>query len=339
MKILGIMTGKITSNFWLVGVNFKTPLVIGKRDSFQDFISKLGRLSGIPNPNSDIFVCVDANQKSLVQQKKFGFSKSNSILIVYEPSVVAPLNYSKRVRKRFGLIIEVGRNPHASSHAVPWPQNWPEKVIDSIEPRISDRVALINADKLSFIAGENYSLRRQIVSYPTVDTYGHGWDEGFRRKFGKLLLELATAIQSGRKLNFYAARNWFNPSVNWHGPVKSKNSTLEKYKVSIVIENSSEFMSEKLFDSLFAGCIPVYVGPPISDFGVPENLIYQCEASPKSIVREIERALNHDYDVWASEAKKFLGDAKIREKHHFEKVFFRIVREIDEYLFQYSESY
>lgn len=57
---------------------------------------------------------------------------------------------------------------------------------------------------------------------------------------------------------------------SYRGPINSKNAVLEKYKFSICYENARDmpgYITEKIFDSMFAGCIPVYWGAGnISDY-------------------------------------------------------------------------
>ncbi|OFZ29753.1 MAG: hypothetical protein A2622_11075 [Bdellovibrionales bacterium RIFCSPHIGHO2_01_FULL_40_29] len=62
------------------------------------------------------------------------------------------------------------------------------------------------------------------------------------------------------------AKQW--PS--YHGSVVDKLTTLKKYKFSICYENAygiPGYITEKIFDSLTAGCIPIYWGAPnVTDF-------------------------------------------------------------------------
>ncbi len=61
---------------------------------------------------------------------------------------------------------------------------------------------------------------------------------------------------------------------SYRGPVKSKNETLKKYKFSICYENIKDvpgYITEKIFDCFFAGCVPVYWGASNIADHIPAN--------------------------------------------------------------------
>lgn len=99
------------------------------------------------------------------------------------------------------------------------------------------------------------------------DLYGGGWDmpaaqNGLANRF---LRKLSTYLPKDRnKIHF--------PSH--HGKVDSKLETMQHYRFSICYENVRDlpgYITEKIWDSFFAGCVPVYWGAPnITDY-VPEN--------------------------------------------------------------------
>jgi hypothetical protein len=50
-----------------------------------------------------------------------------------------------------------------------------------------------------------------------------------------------------------------------------------------VIENSADYLSEKLIDAVISGTIPIYVGPNLNTFGLPAELAYQVNGDLSSI--------------------------------------------------------
>jgi hypothetical protein len=68
--------------------------------------------------------------------------------------------------------------------------------------------------------------------------------------------------------------------------------TLSRYKYAIVIENSADFVSEKLFDCVSAGCLVLYVGPNLDEFNIRDHDLFLCSA---------------DIDEVANTALKILG--------------------------------
>ena len=99
------------------------------------------------------------------------------------------------------------------------------------------------------------------------DLYGGGWGmpaakNGLTRR---LLSKLATYLPKDRKKIYF-------PS--YRGKVVSKLETMQHYRFSICYENVCDlpgYITEKIWDSFFAGCVPVYWGASnITDY-IPEN--------------------------------------------------------------------
>lgn len=101
------------------------------------------------------------------------------------------------------------------------------------------------------------------------DLYGVGWDKYYFR--GPKLVRVFNRIPWFAKLYMKLVQQGY-PS--YKGVVDNKKTTMESYKYSICYENARDipgYITEKIFDSFFAGCIPVYWGANnVTDF-IPEN--------------------------------------------------------------------
>jgi hypothetical protein len=72
-------------------------------------------------------------------------------------------------------------------------------------------------------------------------------------------------------------RGWDAPGVAdlvrraYRGPVEDKLATLAGYRFGLCLENAAHdgYVTEKIFDAMFAGCIPVYLGAPDIERFVP----------------------------------------------------------------------
>jgi hypothetical protein len=61
---------------------------------------------------------------------------------------------------------------------------------------------------------------------------------------------------------------------SYAGEIKSKRKILEQYKFSICYENMRDvpgYITEKIFDCFFAGCVPIYLGASNASDFIPEN--------------------------------------------------------------------
>lgn len=64
--------------------------------------------------------------------------------------------------------------------------------------------------------------------------------------------------------------------TNFMGSPPEKTFVYQQYRYSIVIENSQSYISEKLFDVIVAGSVPIYVGPKLEEFSIPSEIALEA---------------------------------------------------------------
>jgi hypothetical protein len=210
-------------------------------------------------------------------------------LVVFEPRVVLPDNYKRSVRQKYGPILAMGTRGDVGAHGLPLPQHdWREgPTPEGIHLR--GTTALINANKISMISGSLYGLRREVIgafdqARLPLTLAGSNWD----RRGGRALLEnarsLAYAMSNGETIDIreWARRLPLDGSVQNIGVIGDKQAVLAQVEFAVVIENSATYISEKLFDAVVAGCVPLYVGPSLSSMDIPDNVAIQLGKAPKA---------------------------------------------------------
>lgn len=252
----------------------------------------------------DTVICVDFDKSALSVIHQARSKGINTVLVVNEPEVVIPQHAQSRIRKKFDLILEVGR-PWAKPK-LKWPQTW-LPVSDNSE-RLN-RVVLVNADKWSFMRGQHYWLRAAAASkIETVDVFGFGWERPLFVRLSHRLFELLRTISSRSVPNFQGFTKILAKPNSYKGSISNKNIAMSIYKVALVVENSSEFLTEKLFDAWFAGCIPVYLGPPVEAFGIPEHLIVPVkELNVHGVRKALDEALAKNREAFIQDLNEFLA--------------------------------
>jgi hypothetical protein len=60
--------------------------------------------------------------------------------------------------------------------------------------------------------------------------------------------------------------------------VVNKFQVLLNSRYHLIVENSTTTITEKLFDAVWAGCIPIYVGPSLTEFKLPNNLAIEVDS-------------------------------------------------------------
>jgi hypothetical protein len=254
-------------------------------------------------------------------------ASKKGLLLIQEPSVVRPFHRKDFYQNRFARLIELGRTGEFGHQ---WPALYLHKFSEySKTPKLS-RACLIGSNKVSLLPGELYTLRRLVIdATPVVDLYGQGWNASKSMKLKQLCFELYNSALALRPPSLRPMAMFFSRTPANYGSVQDKLEVNSRYKVSVVIENSSEFMSEKLLEAISAGSIPVYVGPEPSKFGIPDGLTVWVDPNVESIQDGISRALRMDYSVWASLCSEWITDSNI-QLWSLERYWDRVHRELQD---------
>lgn len=241
--------------------------------------------------NIDALVCNGYSKKAILEAKKSQTPKDKLILILWEPPVTNPRLHSEHYLDNFGHIFSPSKT-WASKHPAIY-FNWPVGEFSNLEcdryflDRLNSAV-LVQSNKVALFAGENYSLRRKLLfqsikSAHPIHLYGYGWDKIPILKLIKVLILFATNPK--QKTSIQSMKYLFKRYPFYLGVDDDKSHALKKYRFSIVIENHSSYVSEKLFDSLNAGCVTLYVGPSLEQYGLSSNTAIQVKQNANSILQ------------------------------------------------------
>jgi hypothetical protein len=149
---------------------------------------------------------------------------------------------------------------------------WPLPYDKVLEPYWSQRdrahrIVVINGShKPQSFRAEQYSTRIEAMAAlapaGVVDLYGRGWDRWWSRE----ALWLAYWRNRRTLMSIYK------------GACASKFEVLQRYKFCLCFENMAMngYITEKLFDCLYAGTIPLYLGAPDIERYVPDNVYIDC---------------------------------------------------------------
>ena len=302
--------------------------------SFAGFVESIGRkASEGSEPGVYVFLDFDTDPSEKIAIKH---ERAPAVLIRQEPSVVRPQNYRTDFLGHMSMVIDVGRSPLVSNSRINWPQLWTLEHLEHPQISASDRInrfAIINANKMSFVKGELYSIRRLVASKSlAVDVWGFDWDMPWFKRATKAFEELLIPLKHGFGIKPSAINGWFKTPLSYKGASVDKLTTLASYNYSLVIENSGEYMSEKLFDSLFAGTFPIYVGPNPVDFGIPEFVAIHAKPDINSITKAIEQARTIDLASWRASVLDWLKSDGVEQAWSGPFVTQQIIDRIDESL-------
>jgi hypothetical protein len=245
------------------------------------------------------------------------------VLIRSEPKIILPWCYNKKILKQFDLVIDVGKPQKPGLNVVPHPQNLFRLRRNDI--RRENKLAMVNGNLLSLRNGEQYSLRRAaIFNFEFLELYGRGWDTSLLSKIKNICIEFYKVVKYPTNFNFHGMKYYFRDVRCSNGAVEDKFEILSNYKYTLVIENSKGYMSEKLFDALVSGCIPIYVGEDLASFDIPEEFAIRSEANIVSILHSYEFAKKLDYEQWRRKCFYWLENPGTIEKWSYSRFIFNI---------------
>jgi hypothetical protein len=277
---------------------------------FKIFTEKGHKIVGFQDsPNLIIFM---NSHPRLLRKANREFRSAKKILILWESSITRPQNFIKGDLSTYDFIFTPSNEwiQGLNVRRFNWPQG-PSSVetltLDSWNQR-SDTPVIIQANKYSFVKGEKYSLRRKLIFEMGKDliVYGNNWNRYFAN--------CKTLIQA----LFLYLRYWYVAPFSWPKYVfvrprkyggfnRDKKIVLESSKFSVVIENSSDYISEKIIESISFGSLVIYCGPPLSEFGLPSKIVYSCKHSSSDLITAYHFLLKNKEQAFeiVSEATKF----------------------------------
>lgn len=238
-----------------------------------------------PPEKSDLIFFNERPKKNLESELRSKGLLNRSVLMIFESALIRPDNWSLSFHKEVAAVLTWGSELLAAKDLGTkylrggFTHKFPTEIPDSDGDRSAASPATAEIGKraklVTLIAGnksvsspiELYTARRKAIKWfetnaPSDFTYyGVGWEHSYLRGgFGTKVL---------RKLGILRHLPE-SRSKCFGGKVDSKLETMKQYDFSICFENAEKipgYISEKIFDSFFAGCIPVYWGAPdIEDY-------------------------------------------------------------------------
>ena len=182
--------------------------------------------------------------------------QSRVALILGEPAVVLPANWNPELHELFPVIFTWNDDYVNGTryHKFRWP--LPARHPEVPDPPFDERKLLVNisGNKVSSHRKDLYFARRATIRHfesahpDQFDLYGVGWD-----------------------------RDPGDEYSSYRGVINNKWDVYPNYRFGLSYENMRDepgWITEKIFDCLRAGCVPIYWGAPnIADYVDPEAFI------------------------------------------------------------------
>ena len=252
-----------------------------------------------PNPET---CCVDIT--SIPKEKKY--------LLLTECELVYKPNARKDLLEYFGKVFTYDDNLVKDCGYLKL--NLANKLKEPINVQFSEKKfsTIIAGNKSNSELGELYSERLKAIRFmeknhpEDFDLYGFGWNE-----------KTFTGPKVVRYLNRfnYLRKKLAEKHICYRGKINKKIEVLSQYKFCFCYENTNAipgYISEKIWDCLFAGCIPVYYGAPnISEY-IPDNVFIDFRKfnSYEAIYNHLKNITLEQYNEYLENTRKFLLSEK-----------------------------
>ena len=251
------------------------------------------------------------------------------VLIRLEPRIIIPYTFSLR-HGDFDFVLDTG---FRNGSPIPQPQLPETLELQPIDrPRSESEFCMIAANKFSPVRGELYTLRKQIaLELDNVKLFGRDWQIGISKKILICLKSLAFCALDPKIMQLESLGLWLAPNPSSHGEVEDKASVYSNFNYAIVVENEANYVSEKIYDALSSGCIPIYVGPRVVELNWAEHLMVRAKPSLSSISEAMSVAQKIDPTEWRKKLRKAHSDWD-SASHEFGFVMVDIAEKISEFL-------
>ncbi len=246
------------------------------------------------------------------------YRRYRKFLFLMEPPVVAILSYSSLVHIFFDRVYTWNDNlvDNETYRKYLWPQSKFGSDTLAISYHQKKLLTLVNGNKTSFIKNELYSEREKAIRYLEAnnvefDLYGTRWD-----------------LPNNRQKIF-----GFQPYSSYRGRIDNKITALSQYRFSLCFENMKNvpgYITEKIWDSFKARCVPIYWGASNIEEYIPANTFIdfrQFRGDYEKLVTYLSQMTELEYNQYIENIEVFLVSQESQEwfDAHWAKGFLKIL--------------
>jgi hypothetical protein len=182
-------------------------------------------------------------------------------------------------------------------------------------------ISMINAAKFSSGVSSNYGLRRKVsklLDEQGIDfrLYGWDWNSSFIDEFKRRAFALRNSLGAQDEISWTETfSTLFYRFKAYKGGISDKSEILQRSQLTLIIENDSDYITEKLFDAFTFRAVPIYVGPSFERY-LPdlEKCIIRCEREASAVIEIIKGITPAEVNSKRLEIDKLmLGGTLIKE--------------------------
>jgi len=295
---------------------------MGPSRAWQNFFETLLKSEKIEFPYannrsaSDYSISFNHTDRQLQNIEKNGIPVENRILVMLECEQILPEMHKEKNLKKYGHVFSPSTLWAPGRKTIPFNYICYDKdaavALQMLEKTHTS--GMVQRNLFSVINGEMYTLRRSFLRKINKTDLnfilrGDNWENStWRNAMHYLrLLQFNLRKKNYRKIILIPKeirRIKFQDRITM---VPDKLKFLSTLHTAVVIENSMTYVSEKIFDCFISDCVPIYVGPPLESFGIPENLVIRVPPDPAKLISTIRALDKIEIDSYLRRIRLFMG--------------------------------
>lgn len=257
-------------------------------------------------------------------KKKTNPNKHRDVIVISEPEAVRPDLYRESFISSYPWIFPLGKYRSDRLNLKYW-MNWPVDLptyTRSFRNR-NHKIVIVNEHKFSSSARSEYGLRREVIKYfekqmpGALDLYGKEWS-------ASKLIEIkrrAFALRNNKSFMDISIREvWsdlFHEYSSSVGHMEKDCEPLQNYRASICIENDIDYVSEKVWKSIYAGCPTIYIGPSLAYDQALKKCVVTAENQLSAILEHFHLLTSEFEDELRQSSLDFISSQEF-EKYKLE---------------------
>jgi hypothetical protein len=227
-------------------------------------------------------------------------SLKKKILILIEPPSINPNQYEERVWNYYDLLITTPTLSGLVPNSYTWIPGFIDdkefNSIDSVEP-LSNRdfkFGLLASNKYSPINSSLYQFRKQVlIEFSKLNILvfvgGLNWNQSWvwktKEAFKSVILNLKY-FRSFNLMGLFKSLCLRKKDFISVGKIPDSYDFYARTQFVICIESDVYDSSEKIFEVIEAGAIPLYLGPDLSAYNLPNDSYYSMPYNPRKFVEK-----------------------------------------------------
>lgn len=299
----------------VIGDNLLRPFQVLREQALSQGVT-VGTRAVIPIEKANAIVFIDLPDTSRTHVQQMINSGIPLYLIVFESILVRPVNKNDSFLNCFRKIFTYNDSMVDGERflKINYSFDLPQKIDTDLSHK-KKLCTMIAGNKRVRHPQELYSERLKAIRWfeknhpDDFDLYGTGWEE---YHFGEKL--------PVRVLNrFKPLKRLIAPRFpSYRGVIERKKPVLEQYKFAICYENVKDvpgYITEKIFDCFFAGCVPIYWGASNIDQYVPSDCFIDRNrfTTQKELYDYINDIDDSEYNLILQKINDYISSSKIMQ--------------------------